>query len=224
MALWETIRGIIGEILLFIFAAAIFAAAVSVLDMLDSPTPKERAALGTFFTLIAGILYAARTYWDEKRYKRFVVTTTLAPTLVILSIADVAHTVNIVLVSAFLGTAVVLITAAGVAGIVYLLRWLYLISRWCIKMRIKKHGKAGDHNKAIQDAEKAAYWPFQRRGYIEDPANFSSFKSAAIQLAQSLDAVNRPNDATRVRLVASGWTVDQANALLEEHAILADAH
>ena len=224
MALWETMRGIIGEILLFIFVAAMVAAAASVLDMLDSPTPKEGAVLGTFFTLIAGILYAARTYWDEKRYKRFVVTTTLAPTLVVLSIANVAYTINIELVSAFFGTAVVFITAAGVAGFVYLFRWGYLIHRWRIRMRIKKHGKAGCHNKAIQEAEKAKCWPFQRLDYIGDPANFSSFKSAAIQLAQSLDALNRPNDATRVRLVANGWTVDQANSFLEEQAILADAH
>ena len=191
MALWETMRGIIGEILLFIFVAAMVAAAASVLDMLDSPTPKEGAVLGTFFTLIAGILYAARTYWDEKRYKRFVVTTTLAPTLVVLSIANVAYTINIELVSAFFGTAVVFITAAGVAGFVYLFRWGYLIHRWRIRMRIKKHGKAGCHNKAIQEAEKAKCWPFQRLDYIGDPANFSSFKSAAIQLAQSLDALKQ---------------------------------
>ena len=138
MALWETMRGIIGEILLFIFVAATVAAAASVLDMLDSPTPQEGVVLGTFFTLIAGILYAARTYWDEKKYKRFVVTTTLAPTLVVLSIANVAHTVNIELVPAFFGTAVVFIIAAAVAGIVYLFRWGYVIHQWCIKMRIKK--------------------------------------------------------------------------------------
>lgn len=224
MALWETMRAICGEILLFVFVASTVAAAASLLDMLDSSTPKEGAIIATSFTIVAGMLYAARTYWDERKWKRFAVTTTLAPTLVTLSIANVAHTINIELVTAILGTAGVLVTAAVVVGIVYLFRWVYLIRRWCIKMRIKKHNRTGDHHKAIQEAEKAKVWPFQCRNYIEDPANFSSFKSAALQLARSLDAVNRPSDATRVRLVANGWTVDQANSLLEEQAILADAH
>ena len=91
-------------------------------------------------------------------------------------------------------------------------------------MRIKKHNKSGDHHKAIQEAENTKCRPFQLRNYIEDPANFSSCKSAALQLSQSLDAANRSRDATWVRLVANGWTTEQANAFLEEQARLTDAH
>ena len=84
MAIWETARGVIGEALLFMFAAAAVAAAASLLDMIESSSPKESAAVATSFALIAGTLYTARTYWDEGKWKRFAVTATLVPTLVIL--------------------------------------------------------------------------------------------------------------------------------------------
>ena len=60
MALWETMRAICGEILLFVFVASTVAAAAFLLDMLDSPTPKEGAIIATSFTIVAGMLYAAR--------------------------------------------------------------------------------------------------------------------------------------------------------------------
>ena len=224
MALWETMRGIVWEILLFMFAAAAVAATASLLEMLNSQAPKEGAIIATSFALIATTLYAARTYWDERKWKRFAVTTALAPTLLILSIANVANTMGIELDNAIIGIAGVLATAAGVAAIVYLLRWGYLICRWRAKIRIKRHSQVGDHLKSIQEAENTKCWPFQHRNYIEDPTNFSSCKSAALQLAQSLDAVNRPCDAARVRLVANGFTTHQANSLLEEQAILNAAH
>ena len=65
MAFLETTRGVFGEVLLFMFTAEAVVAA-SLLDALDSQTPKESTAVGTIFTLIAGTLYAGRTYWDEK--------------------------------------------------------------------------------------------------------------------------------------------------------------
>ncbi len=219
----ETLRGIVGEILLFLFVAATVAAVAALLDMLESPTPKEGAAVGASFTLIAGLIYAARTYWDEGKWKRFWVTSTLAPTLVILSIANSAHTIDIGLVPAIVGTVSVLIAAVVVAGIVYLFRLMYLCPRWCVKRRIKKHSNVGDHHKAVQEAEKIRCWLFQRRNYIENPANLSPYKSTALLLAHSLDAVGKSTDATRVRLVANGWTVDQANSLLAEQAGLTDA-
>lgn len=218
MALGESTRGFIGEVLLFLLAAAAFAAAASLLGTFESSTPKEGAVVGTFFTVIAGTLYAGRTYWDEKKWKRFAVTTALAPTLVTLSIFGVAHTIDIELAAAVRGTVNVWTTAAGVLGIVYVLRWIYLVWRWRAKMRIEKCSKSGDYRKAIREAENTKLWPIQRRNYIEDPANFSSCKSAALQLAQSLDTANMPSDATRVRLVANGWTTEQANALIEEQA------
>ena len=223
MVLWQTTRGIFGESMLFMFTTASLAAATSLLDMLDSPTPKEGAVIATSFAVVAAMLYAARTYWDEGKWKRFAVTTTLAPTLLILSVANVAHTMRIDLDTAILGSVGILMMAMIVTGILYLLRWIYLFLRWCIKRRIEKYSKAGDHRRAIQEAEKARCRPFQHRNYIEDPANFSSCKSAALRLSRSLDAANRPSDATRVRLVANGWTVDQANSFLEEQSMLADA-
>ena len=220
MALWETMRGIVGEILLFLFVGATVAAMASVLDMSDSLTPEEAAAVAASFTILAGIIYASRTYWDEGKWKRFLITSTLSPTLVILAIANAAHTINIDLVTAIVGTVSVLTASSVVAGIVYVLRLVYLIPRWSTKRQIKKHSNVGNHHEAIQEAEKARCWLFQRRNYVENPANFSCYKSAALRLAQSLDAVGKSRDATRVRLVANGWTVDQVNSLLDEQARL----
>ena len=224
MAPRETTRGILGESLLFMFTAAALAAAVSILSMFDNPTPQGSAAIATSYTVIAGILYACRNYCDEGKWKRFAVTIALAPMLVILSTVNVAHTVGIEMEMAIIGTVSVWVTAAVVAGIVYLLRWWYLSRRWLTKMLIKKYSETGDHCKSIQEAESTKCLPFQHRNYIEDPTNFSSCKSVALQLAQSLDAVNRPCDASRVRLVANGFTTDQANSLLKEQAILTATH
>lgn len=129
MAFWETARGFFGEFLLFLFAAATVAAVASVLDMFDSLRPKESAIVATLFILIAGILYATRTYCDERKWKRFAVTATLAPMLVILAIANVAHTMCIELGTTIFGAVSVWGAAAVLAGIIFTFRWIYLIRR-----------------------------------------------------------------------------------------------
>jgi len=215
----ETLRGFAGEFLLLLFFAATMAASLSVLDMFSSASPKEEAVAASF-AVMATVFYSAQVYCDESKWTRFLVTTTLVPTMILLAFANVAHAVDVELGSALRLVGLMLLFSVILVVFGYVFRLWHVWTQWGVKKRIRQYGATGDHGVAINLAERSRswFWPFPRRDYIEDPVRFGSCKSAALQLAASLDAVCRSEDAARVRLVAAGWTVSQANSYLAEQA------
>ena len=212
----ETLRGIIGEALLFVFTAAMVAAVVTLLAMLESKEPEKEAVIAALYTLIAGALYTTRTHLEEGKWKKLTILSVTTLILIVLSLVNVTHKLNIELSTTVLGSTWVVLAAAFLTVIPYAIRLKYLFCKWLTKRRIKELSRTENHKEAVEIAEQTTLCLSRPQNYIKNPAEFSSYKSAALALAKSLDAVNRPHDATRVRLVTNGWTNGQANAYLDE--------
>ena len=216
----ETLRGITGEVLLFLFTAAVVAATAALIVTLESKEPQKEAVIAALYTLIAGALYTTRTYLDEGKWKKLAILSITTLILIVLSTVNVTHTLNTEILETVQGATGVVLAAAFLTSILYIFRMTYLCCKWWTKRRIKELSRTENHKEAVEIAEQARLCLSRPQNYIENPAAFSSYKSAALALAKSLDAVNRPRDATRVRLVTNGWTNGQANVYLDETGTL----
>ena len=215
----ETLRGVVAEFMLFLFAVFLVAAAADIILAFTGTEGKHQTIIAMMYIVGAGTMYTSRFFLDRGEWKGFILTGIVAALLQAVAVADVALEYGISLSQTLQGTLAVINAAAVVTMILYVARILYLFGKWRTKRAIRKYSVAGEHREAVKRAEEADSSAFWHKDYIQEPDRLS--QSTALALAKSLDAVNRPDDACRIRMVASGWSNKQARSFLDERRIVA---
>ena len=222
MGMWngmlEILRGVVAEFILFLFTVCLVVAAADTFIEITATETAYGAFIATVFLVSAGSLYTSRYFLDRKEWKGFMLTGIVAILLQATLVANLAFELGISLTETLQGSLAVLTASAVLTFILYSFRVVYLCGRWRTKRAIRKHSAAGKHREAVKSAEERSSSPFQHKDFIQNPGALN--QSTALALAKSLDAVNRPKDACRVRLVAGGWSNEQAQSFLDEDRII----
>lgn len=214
----ETLSGVMAEFMLFLFTVCLVVAAADTLIELSATETIYGAFIAMMFLVSAGLLYSSRFFLDRKEWKGFMLTGIVAVLLQATLFANLAYGLGISPAQALQGSLAVLIGAGILTVSLYIFRIICLGGRWRAKRVIRRHSAAGEHRAAVKKAEEANTSLFRHKDYIQNPGVLSY--STALALAKSLDAMHRPEDACRVRLVAGGWSNEQAQSFLDECRVI----
>ena len=119
-------------------------------------------------------------------------------------------------IGTLLGFTGVVIAACFLIGIFYIVRVRHLACRYWKKRKIVKHCESARYGEAVTVAESVKCEPWQMQDYVKDPEKLS--ETVGLALADALGKVGRAKDAEHVRLVAGGFTNQQAKTAAQTKA------
>ena len=144
MGYWrETLHGIGGEILLFIFTAMVIAAAAGIIVAFTESDQENAASIAMMFAISAGAVYTARGFYDKRKWKKLALTGVVAVLILMASFSNVASEQGISLVANMIGATAVFVVSCLMVLILYVFRISHLISRWRRKLANRKSGEDG---------------------------------------------------------------------------------
>ena len=138
MKFWkETLLGIGGEILLFVFTVMVVSASAAIaLAIMEQD--QDYASIAMMFAVNAGAVYTARGYYDQREWNKLILTGIVAALISMALLVTVASQQGISLTENLIGSALVLGASAILTLTLYGFRVSHLFSRWRPKMADRK--------------------------------------------------------------------------------------
>ena len=195
MSFWETIRGVFGELMLFL-TAAFLTVALAAVYLAFVGDPEKYIAIGTPFVVAAGAMYTARGYLEQCQWKKLSITALIVVIAVTMSGTGTTTVTGETVWEAAKGFFGVSIAAIMTTFAAYIVRTIYLINMYFNKRTIVKSVRSGNFQQAMQVA-KGRRAGLVGTNYLKAPGKLSN--TVALALLCALEKLGETEDAKPLR-------------------------